>query len=193
MRSVLDYLEILESLYQAGTPTPLDCVRRIIVIVVNSLSSTPTNWDESENPPGIVDTMLKAAGAPIDAFSYESVELLRDTAARWRTLRLIANSAAYADIKDPEVAAALRVPQAEIYTIDVSFPRLKDRAERDYLNQLPTSFVLPPEAVDRLRAAAGTIVMESPEFQRLMKDVGAKLVADPAGLLNPETASGHGN
>ena len=39
--------------------------------------------------------------------------------------------------------------------------------------------MLPPEAVDRLRAAAGTIIMESPEFQRLLKDVGAKLVAEP--------------
>ena len=103
-------------------------------------------------------------------------------------LRLIANSAAYADIKDPEVAAALRVPQAEIYTIDVSFPRLKDRAERDYLNQLTTSFVLPPEAVDRLRAAAGTIMMDSPEFQRLLKDVGATLVVAPAGAGDPAPA-----
>ena len=181
MRSVLDALEILEALHQAGEKTPLDYARRIIVIVVNSLSSPPTDWDEFENPPGVAGTMLKVTGTPIDAFSYESVELLRDTAARWRTLRLIANSAALADNKDPEVAAALRVPQAEIYTIDVSFPRLKDKAERDYLNEQPTSFVLPPEAVDRLRAAAGTIMMDSPEFQRLMKDVGTKLVVNPVG------------
>ena len=67
---------------------------------------------------------------------------------------------------------AIRVPNAEIYAIDVSFPALKDKAELDYLNQQPTSFVLPPEAVDRLRAAAGTIIMASPEFQRLLKDVG---------------------
>jgi NTE family protein len=100
-------------------------------------------------------------------------------------LRLIANSAAFADNEDPEVAAALHAPQAEIYTIDVSFPRLKDKAERDYLNQQPTSFVLPPEAVDRLRAAAGTIMMDSPEFQRLLKDVGATLVVAPTGAGDP--------
>ena len=55
-------------------------------------------------------------------------------------------------------------------------PRSQDKAERDYLNQQPTSFVLPAEAVDRLRAAAGTIILASPEFQRLLKDVGAKVV-----------------
>jgi len=178
MRSVLDSLEILESLHEAGQPTPFDTARRVIVFVVNSLSSPPTNWDESENPPGTVDILLKAAGTPIDAYSYESVELLKDTAARWQALRRIRNSATFGANKDPAVASALRVPDAEIYAIDVSFPALKDKAELDYLNQQPTSFVLPAEAVDRLRAAAGTIIAASPEFQRLLKDVGARIVAD---------------
>ena len=61
-------------------PTPLDSARRIIVFIVNSLSSPPTNWDESENPPGTMDILLKSAGTPIDAFSFEAVELLKDTA-----------------------------------------------------------------------------------------------------------------
>ena len=183
MRSVLDSLEILEALHEAGVPSPFDSARRIVVFIVNSLSSPPTNWDESESPPGTVDILLKAAGTPIDAFSYEAVELLRDTAARWQTLRRIRNSEAMAANKDPAVAAALRVPDAEIYAIDVSFPRLKDKAELDYLNQQPTSFVLPSEAVDRLRAAAGTIIMDSPEFKRLLKDLGAKVAAG-----NPATA-----
>ena len=187
MRAVLDALEVLEALHDAGQPSPLDGARRIIVIIVNSLSSPPTNWDQSENPPGTLDVLLKAAGTPIDAFSHEAIELLRDTAARWQTLRRIRNSPAYAANKDPAVAAALRVPPAEIYAIDVSFPRLKDKAELDYLNQQPTSFVLPAEAVDRLRAAAGTILMDSPDFQRLLKDVGARVVAAPPARGGPAT------
>ncbi len=180
MRAVLDSLEVLESLHQIGVPSPLDSARRIIIFVVNSLSSPPTNWDESETPPGTVDVLLKAAGTPIDAFSYETTELLRDTSARWATLSMIRNSAAFAANTDPKVDAALRVPTAEIYAIDVAFSALKDKAEFDYLNLQPTTFVLPPEAVDRLRAAAGTIILASPEFQRLLKDVGAKIVVDPS-------------
>jgi NTE family protein len=181
MRGVLDALELLEALHNAGRPTRLDSARRIIVFVVNSLSTPPTNWDASESPPGVVQVMLKSAGVPIDHYSYESVELLKDMAMRWRTLRLIRDSAAMANNKDPAVAAALRSPEAEIYAIDVSFPQLEDKAERDYLNQQPTTFVLPDEAVDRLRAAAGTIIMASPEFQRLLKDVGARIVTDAPG------------
>ena len=88
----------------------------------------PINWDESEAPPGTVDILLKAAGTPIDAFSYEAIELLKDTAARWRTLRKIRDSAAMKTNKDPAIAEALRIPDAEIYAINVSFPELKDKA-----------------------------------------------------------------
>jgi NTE family protein len=133
----------------------------------------------SEDPPGTVATLLKAAGSPIDQNSFETVELLRDTAAKWRTMRMIANSKAMASNTDPAVAKALRVPNAEIYAIDVSFSALTDKAEFDYLNQQPTSFVLPPEAVDRLRAAAGKIILASPEFNRLLKDIDAKVVVNP--------------
>ena len=83
MRGVLDALEVFEALHEAGMPTPLDNASRIIVFVVNSLSSPPTNWDESPTPPGTVNILLKSSGTPIDAFSFEAVELLRDTAASW--------------------------------------------------------------------------------------------------------------
>jgi len=54
MRGILDSLEVLQALHEAGMPTPIDNARRIIVFIVNSLSSPPTNWDESENPPSTV-------------------------------------------------------------------------------------------------------------------------------------------
>jgi NTE family protein len=180
MRGVLDALEFLEALHDAGQPTPLDRARRIIVFVVNSLSSPPTNWDESESPPGTVDILLKATGVPIDHYSYEAVELLKDIAARWEKDRKTRDLAGCSTNKDSPICKEVRVPQAEIYAIDVSFAALPDAKEREYLNQQPTSFVLPPEAVDRLRAAAGTIIFASPEFQRLLKDVGATVVADPS-------------
>jgi len=180
MRGVLDALEIIEALHAAGQPSPLESAKRIIVFVVNSLSSPPTNWDESYSPPSTIDILLKSAGTPIDAFSYETVESLKDTAAHWATMRLIRDSAAFAANKDPAVAAALRVPAAEIYAIDVSFSQLKDKKELEYLNLQPTTFVLEPEAVDRLRAAGGKIISESPEFKRLLKDLGARIVESPA-------------
>ena len=175
MRGVLDSLELMEALYDTGTSTSLDRIRRVIVFVVNSLSEPKTDWDERERPPDSLTVFLKAAGTPIDHYSYEAVELLKDTSARWNALRKIRDSAAMKANKDPAIAALMKVPNAEIYTIDVSFKQIKSEEERFYLNQQPTSFVLTDEAVDRLRASAGKIIMASPEFQRLIKDVGVRI------------------
>lgn len=181
MRSVLDSLELLESLHALGLPSPLDKARRIVVFVVNSLSSPPTDWDKHERPPGTVNVLLQASGVPIDHYSYEATELLKDTAARWQAMRELRDSAAFFPDRDPAAQTLLRVPQAEIYAIDVSFSQLKDKEEVKYLNKQPTSFALPGEAVDRLRAAAGEIILESAEFQRLQKETGA-IIVPPASL-----------
>ena len=108
MRGVLDALELLEALHDEGLPTPLDHVRRIIVFVVNSLSSPPTNWDESETPPGTIDILLKATGVPIDHYSYEAVELLKDISARWQKDREIRSLAGCPTNKDSPVCEAIR-------------------------------------------------------------------------------------
>jgi NTE family protein len=187
LRGVLDVVETYEALHDAGLQTPLDHVRRIIVFIVNSLSTPETDWNKEESNPSTVEIMVKAAGVPIDRYSGESVELLKDIAFRWKALREIRESVAFVKEPDPSVKLLLNAPNVDIYPIDVSFPRLADKAERDYLNQLPTSFVLPPEAVDRLRAAAATIILSSPEFQRLLKDAGARVVQEsPAVGARPQ-------
>lgn len=181
MRGVLETVEDLEALASVGQASPLDNVRRIIVFIVNSRSSPKTDWYEKERAPGAITLLIKATGVPIDHYSYDTVEQLRDVIARWQGMRRVRESVAFDASKDPEAAKLLRTPNIDLYAIDVSFTALKDEAERDYLNDLPTSFVLPPEAIDRLRAAAATIIHDSPEFKRLLKDAGARIVMQPAG------------
>jgi len=176
MRSVLEVLEEFEAARLHGIATPLDRIKRIVVIVVNSLSVPRTDWDEREAPPSNFDILIKATGVPIDRYSYETVELLRDMIARWDAMRRIRESGALDIRKAPDLAPLLNAPTSRLYAVDVSFAQLKDKKELEYLNDLPTSFVLPPEAVDRLRAAAGKILLDSPDFQRLLKDVGARIV-----------------
>jgi NTE family protein len=178
LRSVLDVLETFEALHEADQPSPLDHIRRIIIFVVNSQSTRSTKWNESENSPGSIDILVKSAGVPIDRYSGEMVEQLKDIDARWRTLRQVRDSAAFAKGRDPAMREIVNAPDADIYVIDVSFKRLKDASERDYLNQLPTSFSLPGEAVDRLRAAALTIILESPDFQQVLSDEGAHVITE---------------
>lgn len=184
MRAVLESLDMIQALAGTGVATPIDSAKRIIVFIVNSLSTPKTDWDKSERPPGTIDVLLKAAGTPIDHFSFEAVEQLKDTSAMWENLKLIRDSAAMKTNKDPKVAAALRGSNAEIFVIDVSFPALKDQAERDYLNEQPTSFVLPDEAIDRLRSAAGQIISDSPDFQKLLQSIRADIVTAESDKSN---------
>ena len=178
MREILVILEELEALHLEGLPTPLDHAKRLAVFVVNSLSTPPLDWDQKRTAPDTLDVLLQATGVPIDHYSYEAVELLRDTAARWKLLRAIRDSGVIPenDKRDPVLAEVERVPNLEVYVINVSFAELKDATERAYLNEQPTSFVLSSEAVDRLRAAAGRIVLESPDFQRYLKALGDRVV-----------------
>jgi NTE family protein len=55
--------------------------------------------------------------------------------------------------------------------VEVKFDRLGDEKERTYFKQLPTSFKLEAEQVDKLREVAHRIMNESPEFQRLISDL----------------------
>jgi len=66
--------------------------------------------------------------------------------------------------------------QFGIHTIEVSFEALKDKSERDFLNQLPTSLVLSDDAVDRLRAAAARIVLDSPDLREALNDKRPRVV-----------------
>jgi NTE family protein len=189
LRGVLDLLETYEALHEAGQPSPLDHIRRIIIFVVNSLSIPSTKWNKSEDSPGSIDILIKSTGVPIDRYSGEMVEQLKDIGARWNALRRIRDSVAFTKDKDPAMSSIVNAPNADIYVIDVSFKMLADKSERAYLNQLPTSFVLSDEAVDRLRAAAQTIIFNSPEFQQVQKEGRARVVDRPATGATVGTAA----
>ena len=179
LRGVLDIIETFEALHTLGQPTPLDHVRRIVIVVVNARSSPKTAWDESQAAPGSIALLIQATGVPIDAYSSDTVELLRDIQARWQSQRKIRDSAALSADPDPVLTEAKHAPDTDLYVVDVSFQTLEDGNELEYLNNLPTSLVLPDAAVDRLRAAARKIILASPEFQRLLRDAGARVVTEP--------------
>lgn len=177
LRGVLDYLETFEALRLSGQPTPLDHVRRIIIFVVNSVSSPSNIWNETQNPPGTLQILEKAAGVPIDRYASESVELLKDIDARWTALREVRKKA----LPGGDVARTgfiENAPDADIFAIDVSFQALKDPDERRALNELPTSFHLSNEAIDHLRSAAGKIILDSPDLKQVLQEEAA-IVADP--------------
>jgi len=65
------------------------------------------------------------------------------------------------------------VPLAfEFYAIDINCDAITDPEEKRYFRNLPTSFVLSDVQVDRLREMAGRLLRQSPDYQRLLRDLG---------------------
>jgi NTE family protein len=176
MRGVLDVLSTFEALHAAGMKTPYDHVRNVFVFVVNSLATPPNDWNQHENPPALFDVLIKATGTPIDRYSYDTVETLRDIQARWASLREVREAIKPYPALTEKLGTVMRAPDITIRVIDVSFNALPDKAERDYLNTLPTSFVLEPEAVGRLRVAAKDAILASPEIKRLVNNGALRMV-----------------
>ena len=173
MRAVLEGFQQIEASTAQRGASSIDSIRRVGIFVVNSVSNPSTDWDKSQRPPNDIQIILKAAGVPIDRNSYEAVELLKDMIARWQLAREIRSSGAFANAGNSSLArVGANVPNIEIFPIEISFEALPDAEERAYLMNLPTSFVLPPEAVDRLRAAAGKVVRDSADFQSLLRAMG---------------------
>ena len=67
-----------------------------------------------------------------------------------------------------------------MYAIDVSFRDIADPDERRYFENLPTSFVLSAEVVDRLRDVASRLLSASPAYRRLVQAVGGAAAQSPA-------------
>jgi NTE family protein len=178
MRGVLDVMSTFEALHAAGQKTPYDNVRNMFIFVVNSLATPPNDWNVHENPPGLFDVLIKATGTPIDRYSYETVETLLDTQARWAALREVRDAIKPYPALAEKLQTIMRAPDINIHVIDVSFGAIPDKSEREYLNTLPTSFVLPEQAVDRLRVAAKDAILASPEVKRLMQN-GALRMTGP--------------
>jgi len=171
MRGILEGLEELEASEAYRKEAGVQGARRVVVIVVNSRSAPGTDWDKGESAPGFVSQLLQASSVPIDRYSYESVELMKDLIQRWQTRRELAVARARLKGKT-EAEAEASVPEIALYAIDVSFESIPDPKERAWFMNLPTSFVLSDEEVDRLRDMGALLLRTSPDYQRLVKELG---------------------
>ncbi len=178
VRGMLEFFEELEASPAFRADIGIERIRHIVVIVVNSRSAPELTWDRSRTPPGLVLQLLQSSSVPIDHYTYESVELLKDTAQRWVGYREAKIARLRLAGATPEQAEAA-VPRIQLHAIDVSFEAIADEAERRYFMSLPTSFHLPPEAVDRLREVGGRLMRESAAFKALIK-AGVRPVSDVA-------------
>lgn len=159
VRGYLDYfasVQDLESLLQQGG---LEQVTHIAFIVVNAETKEQTRyWSLLEEAPGYSNIRDVAFSAMISGYNFETLELLRRLVKDWSSFR-----------------ESVGAKPIEFYAVDVGFQALSDSAERDAFQSLPTTFDLPAGTIDRLTTVAQRILYQSPEFRRLMRDLGGSI------------------
>ncbi|MEO7338755.1 MAG: patatin-like phospholipase family protein [Caldimonas sp.] len=187
LRGMLEAFEELEASARFRQSVDFEQLRHIVVIAVNSRSAPSTDWDQSPRPPGVIAELLQSSSVPIDHFSYESVELLKDIAQRWEAQRKLKVAQLRLGGKSRGVAEA-EVPLLTFDAIDVSFDAIADPVERRYFMNLPTSFRLPDDAVDRLTALGGRLLRESKRMQELLREIEVLGPLSKANAAAPSAA-----
>ena len=152
----------------------LEETRKLAVIVVNARNEMNTDFIRRNYSVPIIDTLGAASAIPLDEYSFESMEILRSNIADWQRSITAGRCQNDSDTKDPAnngKSVERSACAAQVYLIEVSFNMLQDEAEREHLLNLPTSFHLDPEDVDRLKTAARTVLTKSKAFQSLLNDL----------------------
>ena len=173
VRGVLEAIQELAASAAFQSEVGFGVIERIVLIVVNSRSSPSTDWDRKESPPGFTSQLLQSSGVPIERYSYETIETMKDIAEIWKWRReLLVAEKRLAGATEADAEAS--VPKVTLDVIDVSFDAISDPEQRAYFMNMPTSFVLPDEDIDGLVEVAGQLMRQSTEFQSIVENMGGK-------------------
>jgi len=166
LRASLERVTLLGDPWTTLKYARLENLHKIVFVVVNAETEIDDKWDRYEQIPTFSAMLDSYSSIGISRYNTETVALLRESFSRWAdeirrgrcgSGKVFMESGSCGDI--------------EFYLVQVHFDALDDAAERSYFKRLPTSFVLKPAEVDKLMDAARRILINSREFQRLLKDL----------------------
>jgi NTE family protein len=174
VRGVLDAMEQAFLSHEFAEERGFMEIRRLVIIVANAHSQNANDWEKKESSPGMFSQLMKSSGVPIERYSFETIELMKDRAAvaSWRRDLLVAR-ARLAGMSEEEAEAS--VPNVEVHVMEVSFDRIADPERRSTFQGLPTSFVLSDAEVDSLRSVAGELMQQSPEYRGILSSFGVAI------------------
>jgi len=130
--------------------TNLGKIKRMMVVVVNAGAQGPVTIDSQQKEPDLPKVLGAVIGAPMDNYSFDSIQLLLSTIKELRGLETV------------------------YYPVLISFPLIPDQDKdlRDTVNGIGTSFnALTQAQLDGLKKAADLLLHQDPCFQRFMHDL----------------------
>jgi NTE family protein len=192
-RAVLDAYErgFIRTRINAGK------IKYLVFIVVNARTQSEDTLSREESPPGVLTVAEKTATVAMDNYSFESIDRVR--------LELKGRVQTQKDLEAANQRLAEYCPQApkfptfktpvDTYVIEINFraAALIPGEDPRYYLDLPTSFKLDPEQVDKLIAIGPKLLKASPQYQCLLKVLRAAAASRPRPKECPMGAGISGN
>ncbi|HEU4781221.1 MAG TPA: patatin-like phospholipase family protein [Steroidobacteraceae bacterium] len=169
-RAILDEVALGDTVTDALRRNGFSRARRMLFIVVDARTGFDETHAHQPEPLGIKKVMDAVVSVTFNRYSFETMNLLRTRVQNWET-----------EVRSTRCNVALAIPDCDKFDVDLvelSFDRIKDTGEREYLNRVPTTFTLSPEQIVRLRRAAHLLVDESTELRTFL-DESASSAAKP--------------
>jgi len=147
---------IRSALTQSGLPE----MTKVAFVIVDAQTRVQQESGLGDIP-GLSFLLGSSSTIMINRNNFDTVDLLRRYVQDWKV----------------EDISAGRKP-LDFYIVHLNFDSLPDKKEREYFNNIPTTFSLPAEQVDRLRDVAGRLLYSNEQFRNLVNDIGAKIPAN---------------
>jgi NTE family protein len=166
LRAIEESISSVGNVWAAMKLSGRESVRKGVFVIVNAEKKVDDRWDKIEFVPPFAAMLSSYSSIAISRYNLETVALLQESFERWtreiRTGRcppgrISAEPGSCGDIN--------------FYLAEVKFEDLKDPEERAYMDNLPTSFRLKPEEVEKLKDAARRLLRKSEGFQKLLRDL----------------------
>ncbi|MFH1980596.1 MAG: patatin-like phospholipase family protein [Pseudomonadota bacterium] len=153
----------------------------LVVIIVDAKTNQESDIDKTPSPPGLSSVLGKIATVPLDNYSFDTVQALRDEFAKWQS-----DSANYVDCMDvlTSQCPGARMPfppprTVKLFPVYVGFDQIADPARRRHFQTMKTSFHLPDTQVTELRQIARELLEHSDAFNDLKDELKATMAPAP--------------
>jgi NTE family protein len=160
-RAILDEVSLGDNITDALRRNGFSRARRMLFIVVDARTGFDRRYAQRPQPLGIKKVMDAVVSVTFNRYSFETMNLMRARVKRWES-----------EVRATRCKTALPIPDCDKFDVDLvelSFDRVKEDGEREYLDRVPTTFTLSSEQITRVRRAAHLLVDESAELDTFLE------------------------
>lgn len=170
LRSLIFALETSDPSFDIQSKINNKEIKKLVVIAVNAATDPEQSRDDSPDVPGVIDVLTTASTVPLDNFTFDTL-MRTDSAVSAYTEDVKIRKACEKVLSSKCPGAKLKgnLYELELFLVDVSFDGIKDAKTRHEFKNLPTSFKLTAEQVDKLQAMGGKLLRDNKEFKEFMK------------------------